>query len=206
MEMSPGHPQPSVTSRLLLTPAGLGDLDAMASLHADERVWRHLPSGRHTDVEQTRRYLVERERQWRSDGLSYWVAWLRASVGQLDAGQVAGIGGCGIPSGSTWWNLYYRLTPEVHGHGLATELCRAAISAAHRVRRDLPVVAFLLEHNHASKATAERAGLALAWRGQDVGNPDPSAVRLIYADRHLDAARLSAIGRIPSTPPTDSDA
>jgi len=195
-----------VTSRLLLTPAGLSDLDAMASLHADERVWRHLPSGRHADVEQTRRYLVERERQWRCDGLSYWVARLRAAVGQLDAGQIAGIGGCGIPSRSTWWNLYYRLTPEVHGHGLATELCTAAISAAHHLRRDLPIVAFLLDHNHASKATAERAGLALAWRGQDAGNPDSSAVRLIYADRHLDAARLNALTRIPSIPPAESDA
>ena len=52
----------AVTDRLLLTPVGLGDLDAMAALHADERLRRHLPSGRHTDVEQTRAYLVVRER------------------------------------------------------------------------------------------------------------------------------------------------
>lgn len=184
----------SATARLLLTPAGLADLDAMAALHSDERVWRHLPTGRHTDVEQTRRYLLERERQWRSDRLSYWIARLREPIGELDVGATAGIGGCAIPSGASWWNLYYRLTPEVHRHGLATELCVAAIDAARRLRADLPVVAFLVEHNLASKATAERVGLDLAWRGRDVGSP--TAVRLIYSDRPLDDVRLLALTRI----------
>ena len=185
-----------VTSRLVLVPAGLDHLDEMAALHADERVWRHLPSGRHTDREQTREYLLERERQWQRDGLGYWVARLRQRVGDLAAGQTAGIGGCAIPAGSTWWNLYYRLKPEVHGHRLAAELCAMAIKAARRVDSTQPVIAFLLEHNRASKATAERAGLTLAWRGPDAGNPDPQAVRLIYADRALDDTRLQALKRI----------
>lgn len=185
-----------VTARLLLSPAGLGDLEEMAALHADERVWQHLPSGRHTDVEQTHAYLRERERQWHRDRLSYWVARLREPVGGLDAGQTVGIGGCAIPAGATWWNLYYRLKPEVHGRGLASELCATAIDAAHETDSDRPVVAFLLEHNRASKATAERAGLTLAWRGPDAGNPDPNAVRLVYADRALDDSRLDALSHL----------
>jgi hypothetical protein len=43
----------------------------------------------------------------------------------------------------------------------------------------------LLEHNRASKAVAEKAGLQLVWRGPDAGNPDPSATRMVYADRDL---------------------
>lgn len=183
------------TARLQLTAATSADLEAMAALHADERVWSHLPSGRHTDVAQTLTYLHERERQWRDDGLGYWIARLAEPVGGLPAGAVAGIGGCAIPAGATWWNLYYRLTPEVHRHGLATELCRAAIVAAHRTQQSIPVIAFLVEHNHASRATAERAGLSLAWRGADTGNPDPTAVRLIYSDRPLDDVRLEALRR-----------
>jgi hypothetical protein len=27
--------------------------------------------------------------------------------------------------------------------------------------------------------------LHLVWRGPDVGNPDPAAVRLVYADREI---------------------
>ncbi len=188
-----GYLRAVATARLLLTPAGLGDLAAMAALHADERVWRHLPGGRHTDVEQTRACLVDREGQWQRDGLGYWVTRLRQPVRELDAGEIAGVGGCAVPSGATWWNLYYRLTPKVHGHGLATELCAIAIDAAQRVDADPPVVAFLLEHNSASKATAERAGLTLVWRGPDAANPDSTAVRLIYADRPLGDERLKAL-------------
>jgi hypothetical protein len=47
------------------------------------------------------------------------------------------------------------------------------------------VVASLLEHNRSSRVAAERAGLRPAWRGPDTGNPDVTAVRLIYADRPL---------------------
>ena len=189
----PVHTRFETTARLELTPATCADLAPIAALHADERVWRHLPSGRHTSLEQTRMYLRERERQWSADGLGYWTARLRVSVGGLSAGAVAGIGGCAVPARATWWNLYYRLTPEVHRQGLATELCRAAIGAAHRANESLPVIAFLVEHNNASKATAERAGLSLTWRGPDPGNPDPTAVRLIYSDRPLDDQRLHAL-------------
>lgn len=186
---------PVLTDRLILTPVGLDDLDAMAELHADPRVWRHFPSGRHRDREQTRAYLVERERQWRRDGLGYWTVRSRAAVGNLSRGDIVGIGGCAVPDGRTWWNLYYRLRPEVHRHGVAVEVCRAGLDAAHAVDQALPVTAFLLEHNVPSRATAERVGLQLVWRGPDSGNPDASAVRLIYADRPLDAGQTQALLR-----------
>lgn len=181
------------TERLLLTRASVNDLEPLAALHADERVWQHLPSGRHRSTEETRSHVLEYERQWRDWGLGYWVARLRAPHGQLAAGQVAGIGGCAVPDGKDWWNLYYRFTPEAHGFGLATELSAVAIDAAHHVDQQRPVVAFLLEHNHGSRATAERAGLTQMWRGHDAGNPDPEAIRLIFADRPLDNERLGSI-------------
>jgi len=68
----------------------------------------------------------------------------------------------------------------------------AALAAAGKVAPQLPVVAYLLEHNTGSRRTAERAGLQLLWRGPDVGNPDPQAVRLVYADRPVSAAVLTA--------------
>jgi len=57
----------------------------------------------------------------------------------------------------------------------------------------LPVVAYLLEHNHGSRRTAERAGLNLLWRGPDHGNPDPAAVLLIYSDRDLDGHLIAEL-------------
>ncbi len=49
-----------------------------------------------------------------------------------------------------------------------------------------------LRHTDLAQA-AERAGLHLVWRGVDVGNPDPSAVRLVYADRGLDDAVVNVL-------------
>ena len=62
---------------------------------------------------------------------------------------------------------------------------------------DRPVVACLLEHNVQSRGRAERAGLSLVWRGPDAGNPDPAAVRLVYADRPLPDAVLARITAHP---------
>jgi hypothetical protein len=70
------------------------------------------------------------------------------------------------------------------------------MDAAHTVDPDRPVVAYLLEHNVQSRGRAERAGLSLVWRGPDTGNPDPDAVRLVYADRPLPddvLARVTAL-------------
>lgn len=77
------------------------------------------------------------------------------------------------------------------GYGYAQEVIAEAQAAAAQLRPELPVVAYLLEHNAGSKRAAERAGLHLEWRGVDVGNPDPSAVLLVYADRALDDVQLN---------------
>jgi RimJ/RimL family protein N-acetyltransferase len=106
---------------------------------------------------------------------------------------MVGTGGCAVRVGTSWWNLYYRLAPAAWGFGLAGELVTAALDAARTVGLDRPVVAYLLEHNAESRRRAERSDLSLVWRGPDAGNPDPDAVRLVYADRPLDGALLGRI-------------
>lgn len=166
------------TDRLRLTAVHADDVDELHALHADERVWTHFPSGRHTSREQTARQAADFAADWLRDGLGYWTARRR------DDGAFVGIGGVRLrPAGVL--NLYYRLVPEQQGHGFAAELGRAALAAAAQHLPDVPVTAFLLEHNTASRATAEKVGLRLVWRGPDAGNPDPHAVRLVLADREL---------------------
>ena len=63
---------------------------------------------------------------------------------------------------------------------------RGEIGAGDEVAPERPVLAFLLEHNVASRRTAEKVGLRLVWRGPDDGNPDPDAVRLVFLDREPD--------------------
>jgi RimJ/RimL family protein N-acetyltransferase len=189
----------TATKRLLLDAVVPEDLDEQYALMSDPGVWNHLPSGVHTDRARTADGIEHSLGHWARDGLGYWTARLREDLPEagLAAGAMVGTGGCARRAGTTWWNLYYRLTPPAWGLGLAAELVTAAIDAAHAVDADRPVIAYLLEHNAESRGRAERSGLTLLWRGPDAGNPDPGAVRLVYADRPLDGDLLDRVTRHP---------
>jgi RimJ/RimL family protein N-acetyltransferase len=188
-----------LTKRLRLDAVVPDDLDEHFALLSDPGVWAHLPSGRHTEPSETATGIDDSGGHWARDGLGYWTARLRTDLPgtPLRAGAMVGTGGCAIRVGTSWWNLYYRLTPPAWGLGLAAELVDAALEAAHAVDPDRPVIAYLLEHNVESRGRAERAGLELVWRGPDAGNPDPAAVRLVYADRPLAADLLDRITAHP---------
>jgi RimJ/RimL family protein N-acetyltransferase len=187
------------TERLRLDAVVPDDLDEHFALLSDPGSWRHLPSGRHTSPEQTMAGIQHSVGHWARDGLGYWTARLREDLpgAGLAAGSVVGTGGCAVRVGDTWWNLYYRLTPSAWGLGLAAELVTAAMDAAHTVDPDRPVIAYLLEHNAESRGRAERSGLELIWRGPDAGNPDPAAVRLVYADRPVSGDLLDRLTAHP---------
>jgi RimJ/RimL family protein N-acetyltransferase len=187
------------TARLQLDAVVAEDLDEHFALMSDPGVWAHLPSGRHTDRAQTATGIEHSVGHWARDGLGYWTARLRDDLPgtPLRAGAVVGTGGCALRVGTSWWNLYYRLTPPAWGRGLAAELVTAALDSARAVDPDRPVVAYLLEHNAESRGRAEKAGLSLVWRGPDAGNPDPAAVRLVYADRPLEDALLGQVTAHP---------
>ena len=187
------------TVRLQLDAVVPEDLDEHYALLSDPDVWRHLPSGRHADPSRTAQGIWHSVDHWARDGLGYWTARLRADLPgtALRAGSVVGTGGCALRVGTAWWNLYYRFTPPAWGLGLAAELVDAALDAARTVQPDRPVIAYLLEHNVESRGRAELAGLRQAWRGPDAGNPDPDAVRLVYADRSLPADLLARVTTHP---------
>lgn len=172
------------------------DLDELFAIESDPRVWTHLPSGRMTEREEAEATLVKLQSQWELDGLGPWM--VRRTAG----GNLLGHCGCslrGVPGPGAshrepgaFWNLGYRFRPEVQGQGLATSVSRDAIAAAAAVDADLPVVAYLLEHNAASAVVARKLGLQMFHRAADAGNPDPAAVRLVFADRELTPAQLEA--------------
>lgn len=171
--------------RLLLAPVAHDNLPEMHRLHSDPAVWRHLPSGRHATLERTREMMEHHVADW-AHGLGYWTVRLR------DTGDFVGVGGCRVRD-DVAWNIYYRLDPVYQGRGFATQVAQAGMAAAARVRPELPVTAILVEHNLASKAVAVRLGLQCVWRGHDAGNPDPDAIRLVYADRPLTDVQLAEI-------------
>jgi RimJ/RimL family protein N-acetyltransferase len=171
----------TATARLALRVPAAGDVAELHELYADPRVWRDDPVTRHRTVDDTRRMLARWLDGWQRNGFGFWVA--RGTLPR-SAGRLVGIGGCSLRYGRAW-NLGYRLSPPYWGQGYAQEIIAAAVATARRLRPGLPVTAYLLEGNTRSQRTTERAGLRLVWRGPDAGNPDPGAVRLLYADRDL---------------------
>lgn len=173
------------TERLTLTRPTAADLDDVFALYSDPAVWEHLPTGRHTDRARTAVMLQQVQTSWDATGLGSWVVRDRR-------GALVGTGGCDLRLGVAW-NLGYRLARSAWGQGYAQEIIAAATTTARDLRPDLPVTAYLLEHNVRSRRAAERAGLELVWSGPDAGNPDPDAVRLLFADRDLEAGVLTLL-------------
>lgn len=187
-----GSSEHSVTDRRHLTTARLrldaptpSDVDELHAIYTDPRVWEHFPSLRFTDADQTRAMLQAWGEAWESDGLGPWI--VRNAAG----GAILGHGGCQLRR-DTFWNLGYRFAPEAQGSGFASEVAACALAAAQEARPDVPVIAYLLEHNPASRRVAEKTGLTLRHRAWDKGNPDPEAMRLVFADRELNATELDA--------------
>lgn len=177
-----------VTARLDLRRPTLEDVPALFEILSDPRVWTHLPSGRHTDPERTARSVENWIAACRTDGIGTWVVRERGADPIIGYGGVSDLGGIA-------WNLGYRFAATAQGHGFATELSRHALDRAREVAPERAVIAYLLEHNTASAAVARKVGLRLVDRGPDAGNTDPEAVRLVFANRDLDADELRAAHR-----------
>jgi RimJ/RimL family protein N-acetyltransferase len=177
----------TATPRLRLDLPTTADVDDLFAIHADPDSWRHFPWGRHTERQEAVDQVSQSEKQFDRDGLGFW------SVRDRPDGPVVGRGGCTIPTGRMWWSLYYRFATSVQRRGYATEMATRAIEAARDLQPGRPVVAHLLEHNDASRRTAERLGMVLAWRGPDRPSPDPDAIRLVYVDREPTGELLDAL-------------
>ena len=173
-------PEMVETGRLLLRRPVPADLDAIFAINSDPRLWTHFPALRHTDPVQTREAMARWDASWESTGLGHW------TVRERGSDPVIGYAGASLLGGMVW-NIGYRLAVAAHGCGLAREAAEAAMLWADRTDPALPRIAYLLEHNLASAAVARAIGLELVHRGPDAGNPDPEAVRLVFADRALTA-------------------
>jgi RimJ/RimL family protein N-acetyltransferase len=165
-----------VTERLdLRRPDPVGDLEDLFPIFSDPRGWWYDPAGRHTTRARTTEWLSRAAARFDTDGLSYW------TIRRRDDETIIGVGGAQRQF-SRSWNLNYRIAANQQGQGFATELARAAYSAATGVDPSVPFIAWIAPHNTPSRRVAERLGLTSYGLRED---PSDGQRRLAYADRPL---------------------
>ena len=135
------------------------------AIYSDPRTWQHYPSGCFSFPRESETLVRNWIDGWEEDGLSSWLI--------TDPNTNDLLGNCGVRMRrGAYWNLGYRLAPQAFGRGIASRVAAYSVQRAIAADPDRPVVASLLEHNVGSAKVAERAGLAVRFRGPDVGNPN----------------------------------
>lgn len=170
------RPKHVLTERLdLRYPDPDGDLADLFVIFSDPDGWWYDPARRHADPGHTREWLTRAALRFDADGLSYW------TVRRRDDGTIIGVGGAQRQSTGAW-NLNYRIGTAHRGQGFATELGRAAYTAASARDPAVPFIAWIAEHNLPSRRVAERLGLTNYGLAID---PSDGQRRLAYADRPI---------------------
>ncbi|WP_056914158.1 MULTISPECIES: GNAT family N-acetyltransferase [unclassified Roseateles] len=175
-----------VTRRLVLRPPRDSDLDILTGLNADPAVNRFCaaatPHGRAATEAQLQTWI----NHWQARGFGHWAI---AERDQPDS--LIGFGGLMHRSvaGHVGLYLYYRITPQAWGRGLASEMAQYAFTQAFEQHRESSVVAAVLPSNAPTRKTLECLGLRL--KGSLADGPG-SAAALLY---ELSASRWATLPR-----------
>lgn len=206
----------TTTPRLRLRRPVEGDLDFQVALHSDPRLYAHAPHALKESRADNVAFFEAVLKHWDQYGFGYW------TVEDLASGAPLGIAGVRRDAAG-YLNLYYRLSLESHGRGLAREAARAAVALATEWVPGEPVRAFARPHNTASIRTAEAAGLVQVGTYDHPDDPPgeppsvmleaPAVERVDRLDDTLRAAALDlwwrvtkaggAVGFVPGTPRED---
>lgn len=173
-------PAAMVTRRLVLRPPRDGDLDALVALYADPAVTRFCAAATPQGRDATRNHLQAWMDHWQARGFGHWAIAERERPEDL-----IGFGGLMHRSvaGHAGLFLYYRITPQAWGRGLASEMAQHAFAQVFEQRQEPSVVAAVLPSNAPTRKTLE--GLGLRLKGTLSDGPG-SAAALLYelgADR-----------------------
>lgn len=177
------RPVAMATARLLLRAPREEDLDRLLQLHTDPAVNRFCacttPQGREAAEAQLQAWLAH----WQAQGFGHW-----AIAERSDPQQLIGFGGLMRRSvaGHAGLYLYYRITPQAWGRGLAAEMAQQALTLAFEQLHESAVVAAVLPSNAPTRKTLEQLGLRLKGALADVPG---RAASLLY---ELTAARWAS--------------
>lgn len=136
------------TARLVLRPAGMGDLKAAHAIYSRPEVVRHRPDPVPDSKELCSRRLEKEVRHWDRHDIGRWAILLD--------GAVIGFGGLTHKVGFFGLNLSYHIHPDHWGHGYAQEFVGEALAVAFGPRRALRVIGLVRPVNEASRHILEK--------------------------------------------------
>ena len=149
---------PIRTERLDLRRFDMDDVDALASVFAQEDVWRY-PYGRAFSRLETEAFLEAQIAHWDAVGFGLWLTLERMT------GRAVGYVGLSVPTFLPEIlpavEVGWRLDPSVWGRGYATEAASAALEEAFTTLGLNEVCSVPQADNPASVRVAERLGLRL---------------------------------------------
>lgn len=173
-------PAAMVTRRLMLRPPRDADLDILTALHADPAVNRFCaaatPHGREAIEAQLKGWIAH----WQTRGFGHWAIAEREQPDTL-----IGFGGLMHRSvaGHAGLYLYYRITPQAWGRGLASEMAQYAFEQAFGQHHESSVVAAVLPSNAPTRKTLENLGLRIKGSLADGPGSDPALLYELTAER-----------------------
>jgi len=158
------------TARLILSPPGAGDEEALWRLYADEEVAAWLwpgDLGGPRSPEQAAEMLGRFRAHWDRYGFGPWIARDRQDE------DVVGVVGLRhtVVGGRPEIELLWAIRSDRWGRGLATEGAAAAVRAAFEELEVDDVVAFTLHDNAASRAVMRKLGMAYERDVEHAGLP-----------------------------------
>lgn len=185
-EPVPAVPAAMVTRRLVLRPPRASDLGTLVALYADPAVNRFCAAATPQGPDAVKAQLQVWMDHWQTRGFGHWAIAEREQPDQL-----IGFGGLmhRRVADHAGLYLYYRITPQAWGRGLASEMAMHAFSQAFEQRREGAVVAAVLPSNAPTRKTLE--GLGLRLQGTLADGPG-SAAALLY---ELNADRWARLPR-----------
>ncbi len=146
------------TERLSLRRPSIRDLDAIFAITADPRSTSFNPSDAITTTREAVDLFGRWDEQWDRYGFGYWVIRL------LETTDILGF--CGLKTmqfqGSTVLNLFYRLSPDAWGRGIAAEAASAVVGWGSVEVPGCAIIARVRPANVRSQRVALKAGLRRA--------------------------------------------
>ena len=146
----------------------MADAAAFHAVESDERVWWLYPHLCPSSRAETDAKLAWMIGHWDEHGFGTWVA-------EWD-GVVVGTGGPRFhdQDGEPVVNIYYRLSPEAQGRGIATSIVDATLDIAAQVAPGLAVVIRTHAQNGPARRVAEKHGFV--YVGDEPGEDHPLVV------------------------------